>query len=192
MFRAPMMDTQQHAELLALNPKPQADPSALCLHHLFEQQDSTQPDAPCIKLSPDSDTWLTYGQVEAKANRVAHLLMSLGVGADTIVAVCASRGPNLYIAMLAILKAGGAYLPMDANYPAERLAYMVEVSGVKCLLTDTALQSNKSIPQTEHVSYFRLHRFWRCFEAIQTRPVLRDLICMDLHLTALCLSPPQR
>lgn len=151
MYRAPLMQESDRAELLSLNPRPEADPADLCLHQLFERQADARPEARCLKLSPDSDSWLTYGQVEAKANRIAHRLTSLGVAADAIVAVCATRGPGLYIAMLAILKAGAAYLPMDANYPAERLAYMVEVSGVKCLLTDTELQSHDSLPKTEQV-----------------------------------------
>ncbi|KAK9840267.1 hypothetical protein WJX74_006508 [Apatococcus lobatus] len=151
MYRAPIMQEQDRAELLSLNPQPQADPANLCLHQLFERQADAEPEARCLKLSPDCDSWLTYGQVEAQANRVAHLLASLGVAADGIVGVCASRGPSLYIAMLAILKAGAAYLPMDANYPAERLAYMVEVSGVTCLLTDAELQSHDSVPRTDKV-----------------------------------------
>lgn len=151
MYRAPLMQESDRAELLSLNSQPEADPASLCLHQLFERQADARPEARCLKLSPDSDSWLTYGQVEAKANRIAHLLVSFGVAADAIVAVCATRGPSLYIAMLAILKAGAAYLPMDANYPAERLAYMVEVSAVKCLLTDSELQSHGSLPKTEKV-----------------------------------------
>ena len=152
MYTAPLMQTSDRTELLFLNPQPAADPANLCLHQLFEHQADAQPEARCLKLGPDSDSWLSYGQVEAKANQLAHLLVGLGVAADAIVGICATRGPSLYIAMLAVLKAGAAYLPMDANYPAERLAYMVEVAGVKCLLTDSELQSHDSVPATEKVS----------------------------------------
>ena len=151
MYKAPLMQEHQHAELLALNPTPDAHPSNLCLHHLFEHEVDKRPDSRCLKVSPDSDTWLTYSEVEAKANRVAHMLAGLGVGANKIVGVCAVRGPNLYIAMLGILKAGAAYLPMDANYPADRLAYMEETAGVKILLTDSELQADHDVPQTQQV-----------------------------------------
>jgi amino acid adenylation domain-containing protein/non-ribosomal peptide synthase protein (TIGR01720 family) len=78
---------------------------------------------------------LNYAELNARANQLAHYLRSLGVGRESIVGVCMERSPELMIALLAILKAGGAFLPLDPNYPAERLRYMIEDSQPAVLLT---------------------------------------------------------
>ncbi|AKS08856.1 non-ribosomal peptide synthetase [Pseudomonas trivialis] len=82
---------------------------------------------------------LTFAQLHTEANRLAHYLRDKGVGPDVCVAIAAERSPQLLIGLLAIIKAGGAYVPLDPDYPAERLAYMLEDSGVHLLLTQTAL-----------------------------------------------------
>ena len=82
---------------------------------------------------------LTFAQLHTQANRLAHYLRDKGVGPDVCVAIAAERSPQLLIGLLAIIKAGGAYVPLDPDYPAERLAYMLEDSGVHLLLTQTAL-----------------------------------------------------
>ncbi|MCM2378269.1 non-ribosomal peptide synthetase [Pseudomonas marginalis] len=82
---------------------------------------------------------LTFAQLHTQANRLAHYLRDKGVGPDVCVAIAAERSPHLLIGLLAIIKAGGAYVPLDPDYPAERLAYMLEDSGVHLLLTQTAL-----------------------------------------------------
>ncbi|CRM81135.1 Linear gramicidin synthase subunit B [Pseudomonas sp. 35 E 8] len=85
------------------------------------------------------DGSLTFAQLHTEANRLAHYLRDKGVGPDVCVAIAAERSPQLLIGLLAIIKAGGAYVPLDPDYPAERLAYMLEDSGVHLLLTQTAL-----------------------------------------------------
>ncbi|HST57442.1 MAG TPA: amino acid adenylation domain-containing protein, partial [Longimicrobium sp.] len=82
---------------------------------------------------------LTYGELEARANRLARHLRGLGVGPDARVGVCLQRGPELMVGVLGILKAGGAYVPLDPAYPAERLAYMLEDSAARVLLTQASL-----------------------------------------------------
>ncbi|WP_339539814.1 non-ribosomal peptide synthetase [Pseudomonas sp. RA_5y_Pfl1_P24] len=82
---------------------------------------------------------LTFAQLHTQANRLAHYLRDKGVGPDVCVAIAAERSPQLLIGLLAIIKAGGAYVPLDPDYPAERLAYMLEDSGVHLLLTQTTL-----------------------------------------------------
>ena len=79
---------------------------------------------------------LTYAELDARANQLAHHLRSLGVGADSLVGVCAERSVELVVALYAILKAGGAYLPLDPSYPHERLRYMLEDAQVAVLLTN--------------------------------------------------------
>ncbi|WP_460060383.1 non-ribosomal peptide synthase/polyketide synthase [Pseudomonas sp. H2_H09] len=82
---------------------------------------------------------VTYAQLDRRANRLAHALIAEGVGPEVRVAVAMPRGEQLMVALLAVLKAGGAYVPLDASYPQERLAYLMQDSGVALLLTDSRL-----------------------------------------------------
>ena len=75
------------------------------------------------------DRALSYAELDAHANRLAHHLQSLGVGPETIVGLLVERSPEMVVGLLGILKAGGAYLPLDPNYPRERLAFMLADAG---------------------------------------------------------------
>ncbi|PTQ68386.1 non-ribosomal peptide synthetase [Pseudomonas sp. GV071] len=88
----------------------------------------------------------TYGQLHAEANSLAQQLRELGVGPDVRVAIAAERSPELLVGLLAIVKAGGAYVPLDADYPRERLAYMLEDSGATLLLTQAHLRHALPVP----------------------------------------------
>ncbi len=100
---------------------------------LFEAQADRTPDAIAV-IGPEGT--LTYGELEGQANRLARYLQTLGVGPETPVAVCLDRSTGLFIALLGVLKAGGAFIPLDPDYPAERLAFMIRDSGAPVLLTD--------------------------------------------------------
>jgi len=89
---------------------------------------------------------LSFAHLHTQANRLAHYLRDKGVGPDVCVAIAAERSPQLLIGLLAIIKAGGAYVPLDPDYPAERLAYMLEDSGVHLLLTQTSLLDHLPTP----------------------------------------------
>ncbi|MCF1496581.1 amino acid adenylation domain-containing protein, partial [Agrobacterium vitis] len=78
---------------------------------------------------------LSYGELNARANRLAHHLRGLGVRPDDRVAICVERSLDMVVALLAVLKAGGAYVPLDPDYPAERLAFMLADSAPRLLLT---------------------------------------------------------
>ncbi|WP_223621882.1 non-ribosomal peptide synthetase [Lysobacter sp. ESA13C] len=106
------------------------------MHELFEEKAAHMPDA--IAVVQD-DATLTYGELNAQANRLAHYLRSLGVKPDERVGICVERSPAMLMALLAVLKAGGAYVPLDPNYPADRLAYMLEDSAPVAVLTQRAL-----------------------------------------------------
>ena len=82
---------------------------------------------------------LTYGQLEERANQLAHHLRGLGVGPEVVVGLCVERSLQMVVGLLGILKAGGAYLPLDPSYPPERLAFMLEDSRAPVLLTQSSL-----------------------------------------------------
>ncbi|MGV7211266.1 non-ribosomal peptide synthetase [Oxalobacteraceae bacterium A2-2] len=111
-------------------------PRQRCVHELVEDQAARVPWRTAVRCAEGS---LTYAELNARANRVAHHLRSLGVRADSRVGLCAERSLAMVVGLLAILKAGGAYVPLDANYPAQRLRYMIEDGGLALLLTHHAV-----------------------------------------------------
>ena len=109
--------------------------SADCVQ-LFEAQVARTPEATAVV---SGDTQLSYRDLNARANQLARELVRLGVGPDSLVGICLERSPQMVVAVLATLKAGAAYLPLDPNYPTERLAFMLEDAGASILLTQSAL-----------------------------------------------------
>jgi len=116
-------------------------PQHLCIHQLFEQQVEKTPDNVAIVFEHRS---LTYKELNTRANQLAHHLRTLGVGAETLVAIGCERSVEIVVGMLGILKAGAAYVPLDPSYPPDRLAYMLEDSAAPVLLTQSWL--NTSLP----------------------------------------------
>jgi amino acid adenylation domain-containing protein len=111
-------------------------PAGASIHELFEAQAARAPGAVAVVFEDES---LTYAELNARANRLAHHLRGLGVGPDARVAICVERGPEMIAGLLAILKAGGAYVPLDPAYPAERLRTMLEDSAPAALVTQSPL-----------------------------------------------------
>ncbi|MFJ5438313.1 amino acid adenylation domain-containing protein, partial [Pectobacterium brasiliense] len=107
------------------------------IHQLFEQQVAQTPDATAVVFEAQ---WLSYAELNRRANRLAHHLLSLGVKPDDRIALCLERSPDMVIGLLGILKAGAAYVPMDPAYPAERLAYMLDDAAPVVLLTHSSLR----------------------------------------------------
>src|SRR5581483_8821580 len=103
-------------------PTPRLPSHGACLHQLFEQQVQRTPDAVALV---QQERLLSYQQLNEHANQLAHTLRRLGVGPEVVVGLCLRRSLDLVISILAILKAGGAYLPLDPEYPATRLAFML-------------------------------------------------------------------
>ena len=103
---------------------------------LFEDRVRASPDAPALVFGHRR---LTYGELDARANRLSRVLRRHGVGPETRVGLCAERGPDLVVSILAILKAGGAYVPLDPAYPRERLAHMLADSGAALVLAEPHL-----------------------------------------------------
>ncbi|HST62208.1 MAG TPA: amino acid adenylation domain-containing protein, partial [Longimicrobium sp.] len=107
-------------------------PDRSCLHERFEAQAERTPDAVAAVFE---DRQLTYGELNARANRLAHHLRARGVVPDARVGICVERGLDMVVGLLGVLKAGGAYLPLDPGYPRERLIDMAEDSAAAVLLT---------------------------------------------------------
>ncbi|KOY60399.1 gramicidin biosynthesis protein, partial [Photorhabdus heterorhabditis] len=110
-------------------------PDPLCIHQLFEQQVEKTPEATALEYGEQR---LSYAELNARANRLAHQLIALGVEPDQRVVICMARSPEVVVALLAVLKAGGAYVPLDPTYPAERLAYILNDTAPSVLLVDEA------------------------------------------------------
>ncbi|RZL84118.1 MAG: amino acid adenylation domain-containing protein, partial [Variovorax sp.] len=106
------------------------------LQGVFEAQAALTPDA--IALS-DGTRQLSYAQLNAQANRIAHRLRALGVGPDTLVGLCMERSADLVIGLLGIVKASGAYLPLDPVYPSDRLAYMLDDARPVAVVTQSSM-----------------------------------------------------
>jgi len=127
---------EQSKLLVEWNQTQQGYPQNLCIHQLFEAQVEQTPDAVAVIFKEE---YLTYRELNAKANQLAHHLQALGVKPETLVAICVERSLEMIVGLLGILKAGGAYVPLDAAYPSERLAFMLEDSAVPVLLTQQRL-----------------------------------------------------
>jgi amino acid adenylation domain-containing protein len=111
-------------------------PVDLCIHELFEAQVEKTPSDVALIFGNQQ---LTYRELNEQANQLARYLQELEVKPEVIVGICMKRSPEMVIALLAILKVGGAYVPLDPAYPEERLAFMLEDSQAKVLLTQTHL-----------------------------------------------------
>ena len=127
---------ERHRALTAWNATAQDYPRDACLHTLFEAAAARTPDAVAVVFM---DRQLTYGELNARANRLAHHLRGLGVGPEVRVAVAMERSLELVVALLGVLKAGGAYVPLDPDHPPQRLAFMLEDTQPIALLTQRHL-----------------------------------------------------
>ncbi|HEX7331915.1 MAG TPA: amino acid adenylation domain-containing protein [Pyrinomonadaceae bacterium] len=107
------------------------------VHELVAQQAERTPEAIAVV---SGEQQLSYGELNRRANQLGHYLRRLGVGPEVVVGICIERSVELIVGLLGILKAGGAYLPLDPDYPQERLEYMLANAGVKVLLTQRELR----------------------------------------------------
>ncbi|MDQ7903606.1 amino acid adenylation domain-containing protein [Phytohabitans sp. ZYX-F-186] len=107
-----------------------------CVHEVIGAVAAAQPEAVAVQTG---GVQVSYGELDARANRLAHHLRAAGVGPESTVGVLASRGPDTLAILLGVWKAGGAYLPLDPDLPAERLGYMLATAGARTVVTETGL-----------------------------------------------------
>lgn len=166
---AAALSEEDASRLANWNETATAYPSDRSIVELFETQAAATPDAIALSLGAAS---MSYGELNARANQLAHRLIQLGVGPEEMVGCCLDRSPELIVALLAILKAGGAYVPLDATLPRERLAYMVNDTRARFTVTTDALAKEVLASQN-------------------TRPVVIDATAAPLTRDA-APNPPSR
>ncbi|MBK3434232.1 MULTISPECIES: amino acid adenylation domain-containing protein [unclassified Pseudomonas] len=139
-----LLDATEQQQILQLWNRTESGFSAERLvHELVGDRARETPDAVAVKF--DAQT-LTYGELDRQANRLAHALIARGVGPEVRVAIAMPRSAEIMVAFLAVMKAGGVYVPLDIEYPHDRLLYMMQDSRSKLLLTHSAVQHRLPIP----------------------------------------------
>ncbi|GGA41713.1 hypothetical protein GCM10010981_33410 [Dyella nitratireducens] len=139
MHAVSMLDAaERHQVIDTFNATDAPYPAEGLMHQVFEQHALARPDAMALLYNGES---LSYGELNRRANQVAHALIAKGIGPDDRVAIGMERGIALIVGLLGILKAGGAYVPLDPTYPLERLAYMLRDSAPSIVLTQPSLQA---------------------------------------------------
>ena len=137
-------EAERHQVLVEFNDTAAEYPKNSCIQELFEEQVERTPDATAVRFEGRQ---LTYGEMNARANQLAHYLQRLGVGPEKRVGICVERSLEMVVGLLGILKAGGAYVPLDPLYPRERLEFMLNDAQISVLLTQKPLV--RQLPRTE-------------------------------------------
>ena len=146
-------------------------PEKKCVHELFESQADRHPSATALVFG---DQLMTYGELNKKANQLAHLLQSKGIKPELAVAICVERSLEMMVAILGVLKAGGAYVPIDPNYPQERIQFMLEDTDATILLTQEYLKNN--IPTSKNCETICLDSDWeKINKEKNTKPFCKKL-----------------
>ncbi|MDR9754671.1 amino acid adenylation domain-containing protein [Pseudomonas sp. SZMC_28357] len=130
-------------QLLEWNPPFSVSENPLAVHQLIEAQVVARPHATALIFN---DVTLSFDELNRRANQLAHRLRALQVGPEVRVGLAMQRSPEMIIGLLAILKAGGAYVPLDPAYPAERLRYLMDDSGIALLISQSWLRDKLPLP----------------------------------------------
>ncbi len=149
-----LTEAEKHQILVEWNDSKREYPKDKCIHELFEEQAEKSPDAVAVVFANDQ---LTYGELNARANQLARHLKKHGVGPDVLVGLCVERSLDMVVGLLGILKAGGAYMPLDPEYPKERLAFQLADTEAPVLLTQERLLGD--LPEHDG-RVIRLDRDW--------------------------------
>ncbi len=168
-----LTERERHQLLIDWNNTTKEYPFDKCIHQLFEEQVERSPDAVAVVFEGEQ---LTYQQLNARANQLAHYLQSLGVGPEVLVGICVERSLEMVVGLLGILKAGGAYVPLDPAYPKDRLSHMLS-SQVSVVLT-----TEKSIAQLpkQIADVVRLDADWGVIEQMSEENPLSNVQATNL------------
>ena len=146
----PLLKSEEERQLLVeWNCTTAEFPRTRCIQDLFYEQATRTPDEVALVYGREC---LTYRELDHAANRLAHFLRRHGVGPESIVAVATGRSTRMAVAVLAVLKAGAAYLPLDPEYPHERLSFMLEDTGASVVLTEQHLLGRLPVQNTRAIS----------------------------------------
>ena len=133
-----LLDPEERKQLLVERNRTATNyPRGRCIQELFEEQEERIPESVAVVFAEQQ---VTYAELNRRANQLAHYLRKCGVGPEVRVGICMGRSVEMLVGLLGILKAGGAYVPLDPLYPSQRLAFMLEDSRVKVLLTQECLR----------------------------------------------------
>ncbi|MEO7585214.1 MAG: amino acid adenylation domain-containing protein, partial [Ferruginibacter sp.] len=160
----PMLSPTEEQQLLqSFNDTQVAYPSNKSIIHLFEEQSIKTPDDIAVVFEAQQ---MSYGALNSRANQFAHYLRSIGVKEETLVPICIERSVEMMIGLLAIMKAGAAYVPIDPDYPQERISYMLEDSGATMVVSD--MQSRLKLCASEGVTVIELDKEGYAFSNLPT------------------------
>ena len=154
-----LLTADERNEILSSwNATKQDYPRQLCTHHLFEEQAARVPSKVAVRAGTQS---LTYAELNARANQVAHHLRGKGAGPGTLVGIKMTRSANMVAALLGVFKSGAAYVPLDPNFPEARIAFILQDAAAKLVLTDEdwqrfdgeSIENPKSEVTSDHLAY---------------------------------------
>ena len=160
LSQLPLLPQAERRQLLdEWNATAERYPSDMCVHELFAQQAEQMSGDIAVVFEA---LQLDYRELNKRANKLAHRLRRLGVGAEQVVGVMLERSTEMIVGLLAVLKAGGAYMPLDPEYPQERLTFMLEDAGACVLLTQQSLVER--LPPEQSSFVVRLDTDWETIE----------------------------
>ncbi|MET0623231.1 MAG: amino acid adenylation domain-containing protein [Pyrinomonadaceae bacterium] len=145
----PLLTEDERRMLAEWNQTARDYPAGQTMTRLFEEQVRRTPEAAAVRFAGER---LTYRELNERANRLAHHLRSLGIGAESLVAICMERSVEMLVALLGVLKAGGAYVPLDPEYPQQRLDFIIEETQAPLLLTQEHLRERIAPAQARVVA----------------------------------------
>ena len=143
-----LSDEEQRRLLVGLNDTRAAFSEEKCVHQLFEEQVERAPDAVAVRFGSEE---LSYRELNLRANKLARRLQAIGIGPETFVGIFMERSLDALIGLLAVLKAGAAYLPLNPEYPPERIRFMMDDSQARVILTQSCLLNRLPASATAQV-----------------------------------------
>ena len=171
---AMLTEEEEHLLLKTFNDTEVSYPKDINVVELFEKQTIKIPDATAVVYEGKK---LSYGELDRRSNQLARYLMDKGVGPNVLVGVCLDRSPEVLVGLLGILKAGGAYIPIDPQYPQERIEYILEDSGVQLILSDS--HNAAGLGYQEQLDILLLNTDWN--DKIAKRSTNRPKWAIALH-----------